>query len=305
MKNLYLIFAFLFFNQMNSQNLASFEITDDWLAKIEEMVDLKKSFPSLIKKNILIFSLFTGYDHWTVPHTESAIKVIALKTGYFNIQVSKDISVFEEKNISKYDVIVLNNNCSKKERRDLFWDVIKKDISLNEKQVLHKAKKLEDNLMKFVKSGKGLILLHGGIVMQNNSLDFSRMVGGSFDFHPPQQKINVKLVDPNHPMVDCFEGSGFTHFDEPYFFKNAYFDYNFRPLLYMDLNEIKMKEKASNDKIKYISWIKKYGEGRVFYSSPSHNAQSMENPKLVNFLLNGLYYAAGLIEYDDSPISLN
>ena len=146
------------------------------------------------------------------------------------------------------------------------------------------------------------MILHGGIVMQNNSLDFSDMVGGSFDYHPPQQEINVKLVDPDHPLVSDFDQEGFVHFDEPYFFKNAYFKYNFRPLLYIDLDEISMNRKRPSDKIKYISWIKRFGRGRVFYSSPSHNAQSYDNPKLLQFLANGLYYAAGLISCDDSPI---
>ena len=70
----------------------------------------------------------------------------------------------------------------------------------------------------------------------------------------------------------------------------------------MELDEIKMKRERPNDKIKYISWIKRYGRGRVFYSSPSHNAQSYDNPKLLQFLSNGLLYAAGLIDCDDSPI---
>jgi type 1 glutamine amidotransferase len=171
--------------------------------------------------------------------------------------------------------------------------------------VLDKAKKLEKNLLKHIKRGNGLVVLHGAIVMQNNSLDFSEMVGGSFDFHPLQQEINVKLFDPKHPLVTSFEGKGFTHYDEPYFFKNAYFNYNFRPLLYMNLDQIKMTRDRPKDNIKFISWIKRYGRGRVFYSSPSHNAQSMDNPKLVNFFLNGLYYAAGELSCDDSPILVN
>lgn len=288
-----------------SQNLPEVEITQSWLNKIEAMVEGKKRLAPSKKKNLLIFSLHTGYNHWTIPHTEEVIKIIALKTGDFNVEVSKDIAVFEKKNISKYDLIVLNNNCSDAERRDLFWDVIKTDKSMKEQAVLVKAKKLEKNLLKYVKKGNGLVLLHGGIVMQNNSLAFSEMVGGSFDFHPPQQDIKVKLVDPQHPMVDSFDGQGFTHYDEPYFFKNAYFDYNFRPLLYMNLDDIKMNRDRPKDNIKYISWIKKYGKGRVFYASPSHNAQSMDNPKLVNFLLDGLYYAVGALQCDDSPILSN
>ena len=288
-----------------SQSLPEFEITQSWLNKIEAMVEGKKRLAPNKKMNLLIFSLHTGYNHWTIPHTEEAIKIIALKTGDFNVEVSKDVSVFEKKNLSKYDVIVLNNNCSDRERRDMFWDVIKENKFLEEEQVFDKSKKLEKNLLKHIKRGNGLVVLHGGIVMQNNSLDFSEMLGGSFDFHPLQQDIEVKLFDPGHPLLKSFGGQGFTHYDEPYFFKNAYFDYNFRPLLYMNLDKIKMTRERPKDKIKYISWIKRYGRGRVFYSSPSHNAQSMDNPKLVNFFLNGLYYAAGELTCDDSPILVN
>jgi type 1 glutamine amidotransferase len=113
------------------------------------------------------------------------------------------------------------------------------------------------------------------------------------------------LVNPNHPLVSSFDSDGFVHYDEPYFFKNAYYRYNFRPLLYIELDKIKMKRERPKDKIKYVSWIKRYGRGRVFYSSPSHNAQSYENPKLLEFLGNGLLYAAGFIDCDDTPIEKN
>lgn len=290
---------------LNSQSLPEVEITQSWLNKIDAMVKGEKRLAPNKKKNLLIFSLHTGYNHWTIPHTEEAIKIIALKTGDFNVDVTKDVGVFEKKNLSKYDVIVLNNNCSDRERRDMFWDVIKENELLDEKEVLDKAKKLEKNLLKHIKRGNGLVVLHGGIVMQNNSSDFSDMVGGSFDFHPLQQEIRVKLFDTEHPLVASFGGKGFTHYDEPYFFKNAYFNYNFRPLLYMNLDQIKMTRDRPKDNIKFISWIKRYGRGRVFYSSPSHNAQSMDNPRLVNFLLNGLYYVAGELNCDDSPILVN
>ena len=128
------------------------------------------------------------------------------------------------------------------------------------------------------------------------------MVGGSFDYHPPQQKVHVKLVDPNHPLVNSFDPEGFIHYDEPYFFKNTYYKLNFRPLLYLELDKIKMKRPRPNDKIKYISWIKRHGKGRVFYSSPSHNAQSYESPELLKFLYKGLLYASGFIDCDDSAI---
>ena len=296
------VFLFFFFLAGHGQGLSPFELNSEWIAKIESMVKDQKNVATKVKKKLLIFSLHTGYKHWTIPHTEAVMNIIAQNSGAFEVTLSKDYTVFNKNKISKYDVIILNNTNSKSDRRDLFWDIFNEDSTLSQKQKIKKAKQMEDNLIQFVKKGKGLVLLHGAIVMQNNSIDFSDMVGGSFDFHPPQQKIHVKLVDPDHPLVSSFDPEGFIHCDEPYFFKNAYFRYDFRPLLFMELDEIKMKRERPTDKIKYVSWIKRHGRGRVFYSSPSHNAQSYDNSKLLQFLRNGLLYAAGFIDCDDSPI---
>tara|TARA_A100001011_G_scaffold399763_2_gene510067 strand:+ start:684 stop:1622 length:939 start_codon:yes stop_codon:yes gene_type:complete len=290
---------------VEAQILPSFELNLEWKSSIESLVNSQKKISLIEKKKLLIFSLHTGYEHWTIPHSEAVMEIIAQNSDSFVTSLSKDISVFEKDQLSKYDVVILNNNCPHGDRRDIFWDILKRETSLDDQQIIKKAGQLEKNLISFVKKGKGLMILHGGIVMQNNSLDFSDMVGGSFDYHPPQQKINVKLVDPDHILVRDFDPDGFVHFDEPYFFKNAYFRYNFRPLLYIDIDEITMNRKRPNDTIKYISWIKRFGRGRVFFSSPSHNAQSYDNPKFLQFLANGLYYAAGFISCDDSPIGHN
>ncbi|PHQ61836.1 MAG: glycosyl hydrolase [Maribacter sp.] len=284
------------------QTAEEFEFSNEWLSKIEKIAPEKGNGSIEGEKNILIFSLHTGFKHWVIPHTEAVMKMLAEKSGRFTVTTSMDITMFEKKNLKNFDAIILNNNCSIGDKRNLFWDVLKNDSSLDEPQRIKKAKKLEKNLLKYVKKGHGLMVLHGGIVMQNKSSNFGDMVGGSFDYHPKQQKIKVKLVDSNHKLVQAFDGAGFEHIDEPYFFNKAYFDYNFRPLLYMEANQLEGKKKEVKDNIKYISWIKKYGKGRVFYCSPSHNAQSYKNPKLLQFLLDGLHYTVGNIVCDDSPM---
>ena len=60
-------------------------------------------------------------------------------------------------------------------------------------------------------------------------------------------------------------------------------------------------KKEIDEKIKYVSWIKGHGKGRVFYSSPSHNAQSFEDPKMLKFFLDGMQYVLGDLKCDDSP----
>lgn len=300
-----IFFALLLFSSIVfSQKLPDFELTDEWLNKIESMIPEQNGFAQKKKKELLIFSLHTGFKHWTIPHTEAVMKLIAEKSGNFNVTLTKDISFFEKNRLKAFDVVLLNNNCSVDPRRDMFWDVLNEDPSLSEARKLEKAQQLERNLINFVRIGNGLVLMHGGIVMQNNSLEFSEMAGGSFDYHPQQQELHLRLADPDHPLVADFDPEGFSHIDEPYFFKNAYFRYNFKPLLYVELDKIQMKRKRPSDAIKYVSWIKRYRKGRVFYSSPSHNAQSMENPQLLAFFNKGLNYAAGLLKCDDAPMGL-
>lgn len=296
--------SMFFTNISHCQKVEEFQLSSDWLSKIENILPESNINPQVVKQRLLIFSKHTGYEHWTIPHTEAVIQMIAEKSGGYDVVVSKDIVMFEVNNLNNFDAIVLNNTCSEGDKRDLFWDVLKNDSSLSNKQRLKKAEELEENLLDFVHRGNGLMVLHGGIVMQNKSKNFGKMLGGSFDYHPEQQNIHVKLVDKKHPLVAGFDPDGFQHWDEPYFFDNAYFDYDFRPLLYMETDELIGKTKKVNDKIKYISWIKKHGAGRVFFCSPSHNAQSMENPALLEYFLKGLDYVTGNLLCDDSPMEV-
>ncbi|MEP3211259.1 MAG: ThuA domain-containing protein [Maribacter sp.] len=294
--------AIVFFLKLSAQGLEPLEISDAWLASIEKSAPSKTSIATATKKKILVFSKATGYKHWTIPHNVEMLKILAKKSNAFEVHIGYDIEQFTKKNLKKYDALILNNPNPAGPDRDLFSDLLKANSSLSDQQIKERAPQYEKNLMNYVAKGGGLMLLHGGIVVQNNSVAFSKMTGGSFDYHPKQQEIQVKEVDLNHPMVKAFKGKGLTHIDEPYFFKNAYFDYNFRPLLYMEVDKLEGLKAAVTEKIIYVSWIKRHGKGRVFYSAPSHNAQSLDNPELLQFFLDGMQYVVGDLKCDDSPI---
>lgn len=302
-KILILLVAVLFVCSVQAQ-LKEFPVTHEWLQKIEQLAPDKSEVQPKRQRKVLVFSLFTGFNHWVIPHTNAVMKVLGEKTGAFEVEVSTDIFKFEKESLKKYDAVVLNSTCSVGPRRDLILDVLDNDPSLTEEQKISKAAELEANLIRYVRNGGGLMVTHGAIVMQNNSAAFSEMVGGSFDYHPVQQEITLELCEPDHPMLKAFEGKPFVHIDEPYLFNGAYSQKNFRPLLYMDTSKLTKKTKEIDEKIKYVSWIKKYGKGRVFYVSPSHNAQSFEDAKLLKFFLDGTQYVLGDLKCDDSPAKL-
>lgn len=295
----------------NSQAKEVFEITPQWLEKIEKIAPEKAMAKPKKDRKILIFSLITGYVHKVTPKTGAAVKILGKKTGAWKVVESNDIEEFAPEKIKQYDAVVLNNNCPGRKDRDIFRDVLVnqidkygvkyKEIPLEEREA--KATELLDSLMKYVEAGGGLIALHGAIANFNNNDDFSALLGGSFNYHPAQQKVFLNPVNPDHPLTKCFKGSSFVHVDEPYLFNRAYEKMNFHPLLEMDTGKIKDKRLKSIQSLKrYTAWIKPHGKGRVFYCSPSHNPSSFDQPELLQFMLGGIQYALGDLECDDTPL---
>ena len=300
----YAIVFMSFLGSVKAQSMQEVELTEAWKDKIYELAPEKATFPFKEKKKVLVFSLHTGFWHWVNPHTEAMFEILGEKSGAFEVTGSTDIAMMEKDQLSKYDLVVFNNTNSKPTYRNLFVDKLSEDGSMDSVAVWKKAAQLENNILNFVKKGGGLFVIHGGNTTLNNSMAFSKLIGGSFDYHPKQQPIHVLLVDPKHPLVQAFPADGFVHTDEPYFYKNAYAELDFKPLLYFNNAEIEAQKKGQEltEGVTYVAWIRKDGKGRVLYSSPSHNAQSFENPDLLQFFLDGMQYLAGDVKVDETPI---
>ena len=277
--------------------------TPEWSAKVTKAAPQKTTVDADSRK-VLVFSLRTGYDHKVMPHVDRVFEILGKKTGAFETTVTVDIEQLTPENLSKYDVLVLNNNCSKGPRRNLFLDELEgnpKYADLTDQQRQAKSDALEKSMLDFVAAGKGLVAIHGAPTLLNNSEKFTEMVGGAFHYHPPNQEVTVRTVDENHPLVAAFRGKGpFIHRDEPYCFNGAYEKMDFRPLLSMDVEGLKDPNGHAGDLKRYVAWIKPYGKGRVFYCSPSHFPESYESPTMLQFVLDGTQYAAGDLKCDDS-----
>jgi uncharacterized protein len=260
----------------------------------------------------LVFSLITGFDHKVTPKTAEVVKLLGKKTGAWKVVESNDIEQFAPENIKAYDAVVLNNNCPTGKDRDIFRDVLinlvdkhgakYKALPLEQREA--KAKALLASLLSYVENGGGLIALHGAIANFNFSNEFSALLGGSFDFHPKAQEVTLTPVDATHPLTTCFAGKPFVHKDEPYLFNLAYEKMNFKPLLEMDMGQIKPDTRVSKLPAmkRYTAWIKRHGKGRVFYCSPSHFPASFDQPALLQFMLGGIQYVLGDVMCDDTPV---
>ncbi|MCH7226992.1 ThuA domain-containing protein [Haloferula sp. A504] len=295
----------------DAQKIPAFELDEAWKEKVAAVAPEKPQVAPKQARKVLIFSLATGFKHWCIPHTEAVIEILGKRSGAYESVASVDIEVFRPERLRAFDAVVLNNNCPTGKKRDLFYDVLVQKIGdagkkyeampADEREEL--ARMLYRSLVDYVEKGGGLVLMHGAIANFAYSEEFSELAGGSFSYHPPQQEVTLHPCCPDHPMLKPFGGKPFVHVDEPYVMGGAYEKFNFAPMLELDTEGIKVgKDRGFHDQPRYVSWIKPHKQGRVFFSSPSHNAQSFERPELLRYLLNGMQYATGDLECDDSPL---
>jgi len=279
-------------------------LTPEWKARIQELAPARATVSVASKRKVLVFSLFTGFKHDVVPYVDCVFEVLGNKSGTFDATRTVDIEDLMPQRLACYDVLVLNNNCSIGPRRNLFLDELERNpryqgMTANQRQA--KADSLEQSILAFVAGGKGLVVIHCGLTILNNSAKFTAMIGGAFDYHPSNQELTLRAADADHPLVAAFRGKEpFVHRDEPYFFKGPYEKLIFHPLLVLDGKAIKDPTGKSGRIVRYVAWIKPYGKGRVFYCSPSHFPESYESSILLQFLLDGVQYASGDLKCEDS-----
>lgn len=277
--------------------------TPEWSATVKKSAP-KHSTVTAPKRKLLVFSLYTGFNHKVIPHVDRVFQILGEESDAFDTTVTVDIEALTPQNLAAYDVLVLNNNCSKGPRRNLLLDELERNpkyANLTPKGRQAKSDAIEQSMLNFVAGGKGLVVIHGAPTFLNNSAKFTAMVGGAFDYHPPNQAVTIRPVDADHPLVAAFRGKGpLVHRDEPYCFKGPYKELDFRPLLSMDVDGIKDPRGRFGDMVRYVAWIKPHAKGRVFYCSPSHFPESYTSPTILQFILDGVQYASGDLKCDDS-----
>jgi type 1 glutamine amidotransferase len=138
--------------------------------------------------------------------------------------------------------------------------------------------------------------------------DWDNMIGGWFKFHwLDPQKITVKIDDKASPLTKMFNGQEFDVNDETYTFSvNSFSRDNVHVLTSIDYDKMSFmdKLKESNPRPDHdfgLSWIRKDGQGRVFYMALGHNERIYAMKPMMEHLLAGMQYALGDLKADDTP----
>ncbi len=138
--------------------------------------------------------------------------------------------------------------------------------------------------------------------------EFNTLIGGYFKFHwPDPQLIYVKIDDPNSPLTAMFHGQEFEIHDETYTFEQESFSRkNVHVLTSIDYDKMSPEDKAKEAKPRTdadyaLSYIRREGNGRVFYEGHGHSDRVYAMTPMLAHIRAGIQYALGDLHADDSP----
>jgi len=265
---------------------------------------LPESAPAKPKqpRKVLIYTKATGFVHSSIPVGAKTFELMGNKTGAFFTVISDDPDSFMPDNLKNFDAVLMMSTTGslfvpKGAKEDLLY---KKDAPLPDD--LAHTKVLRDSLISFVKGGKGIMGIHAATDSSYQWKDYGIMMGGYFNGHP-WGHIVMRIEDPTNPVNAAFGGNPFEFNDEIYTFKEVYSRERQHILTSIDIAASKIDRGFNRpaDHDYAVSWLNKYGDGRVFYCSLGHNEATYMNPIVLKHYLAGLQFALGDLEADAKP----
>lgn len=150
----------------------------------------------------------------------------------------------------------------------------------------------QENLRRFVESGKGLVLVHFACgAWYNEWPEFEKLAGRVWfgpdpgpgrRQHDPYGPFQVELSGSEHPIVQGM--AGFNTRDELYTCLTDHY-----PI------EVVARAKSPTDGKCYpIAMVSNYGQGRTFHCTLGHDARALSVPQVQELYRRGCAWAAGL-----------
>ena len=275
------------------------ELQVEQKARVDEAVPRKAPAKPRQPRRILVTNLsmrdgkpFRGSSYATIPVGNYAIEQMGKLTGAYEAVFSDDIEMFRPANLKQFDAICFNNSVG----------------------VLFDDAELRKSLLDFIESGKGLIGIHDAIAtfVQYPKYDqwpeFGRMLGGTENGgHPWNGEVmTMRVEDPGNPINAAFGGKDFQIADQAFQLQEPVLRDHLHVLLSIDAEKTPLPPKRrilpvrKEDMDFPMSWVRRHGQGRVFYTGLGHSPQVFWNAPLLQHLLAGIQYALGDLPADDA-----
>ncbi len=214
---------------------------------------------------VLVFSKTAGFRHSSIPAGQQLFFELA-KQHDFQVDTTEDASVFNQKDLEQYNVIVFLSTTG--------------DI-LNAEQ--------ENALRQFMQAGGGWLGIHAAADTEYEWSWYNELVGAYFDGHPSDPNVRqatIVLEDSTH-LSTAHLPQRWERSDEWYNYRNMQ---AFQTLMRLDESTY---EGGTNGDNHPIAWYREFEGGRMFYTGGGHTDESFAEPDFIQHLWGGLQYVAG------------
>jgi type 1 glutamine amidotransferase len=252
------------------------------------------------RPKVLYFTRCAGFEHSVVrpgedgkSHSQKVIQGWADRYGV-ELVCTKDGRIFDDVDeLQSFDVISFYTS----------GDLCSSESKQNTPPMSAVGKK---RLLDTIGGGKGFVGFHAATdsfhtpgernANQEKPDPYIEMIGGEFIKHGPQQIATIKVTSPTFAVTGGL-GTSFELHEEWYTHKN------FHPDLHVILvQETSGMEGACYQRPAYPStWARKYGDGRVFYTSLGHREDVWTSALFEKIALAGFGWASGNRELDVTP----
>lgn len=215
-------------------------------------------------RNVLVFSKTEGFRHASIESGQAMFRELAKEKG-FAVDFSEDATVFNQANLSKYNVVVFLSTTG-----DIF----------DEEQ--------QQQLERFMAAGGNWMGIHAAADTEYEWPWYNELVGAYFLSHPKGQPTATIVVDDhNHPSTQHL-ADRWVRKDEWYNYKSIKDDFN--TLMRVDESTY---EGGENGEVHPIAWYKPISNGRMFYTGLGHTKESYTEPDFVAHIAGALDYLFG------------
>jgi type 1 glutamine amidotransferase len=165
-----------------------------------------------------------------------------------------------------------------------------REVDINSKQ--------KDELLAFVRNGRGFVAAHTGLTAFESWPEFGEMLGAQYAGHAYTGPAKVINENPTFPMVKHLPAV-FDYTDEFYQAK-TFSREKIDVLLRLDPASVP-NNSVDKDGDYPLVWAKKYGQGRVFYGSFSHATELWDRRDIQLMYLEAIKWSLGLTDAEPAP----
>ena len=193
-----------------------------------------------------------------------AVREILVGSGKFEVRVCEDAGVLDSAaRLGRYDLVFLH-----------LYNAKTPTLSDGAKE----------NLLSFVKDGKGLVVSHLSSAAFKEWEEFHKLCGRYWVMgksgHGPRSVFKVRIANKEHPITQGL--ADFEADDELYA----------KLLGDAPINTLVEADSDWSKKTEALAFTVEYGKGRMFQETFGHDAKALENPTVQKLIVRGCEWAA-------------